>query len=50
MKRAWIWVLAVFARLFLTLAWFVGREFFDGLVNYAHKPSAATPEQIESGE
>ncbi len=50
MKRAWLWVLAVLASLFLTLAWFVGREFVGGFVTYATKRSEATPEQIERGE
>ena len=50
MKRTWVWVLAVFACLFLTLAWFVGREFLDGFVTYAHKRSEATPQQIARGE
>ena len=50
MKRTWLWVLAVFACLFLALAWFIAREFVGGLVTYATKRSEATPEQIGRGE
>ena len=50
MKRTWLWVLAVFACLFLALAWFIGREFVGGLVTHTQKRSEATPEHIERGE
>ena len=50
MRRAWLWALAVFASLFLMLAWFVGREFVGGFVTSATKRSEVTPEQIERGE